>query len=171
MEIELVIDNREIELIKKLQIDHKITIEQLEVGDVVFRQGDETIFVIERKSVNDLKSSICDGRAREQKTRLLGNFQRDRIMYLIQGSLDLPRNSEIRGLPVGTLIASLINTQLRDGIKVYKTSSMDETVEFLKKMHDKFQKNGDTFFKDQECISATAYSSSLKKKKKSKYDN
>lgn len=171
----LLIDNREREIIKLLESKNvKFTPSQLDIGDIVFKNGDETILVIERKTVPDLKASICDGRGREQKTRLLGTTCKSRIMYLIEGSLDKPLTSKISGLPVSTLVGSLINTQFRDGIKVYKTNSINETVEFICKIYDKLQKDGSTYFKDSGDsgesnnvgITDAAYSSSLKKCKK-----
>ena len=153
--IELVIDNREHELIQKLQPSNAILIEQLDVGDILFRENGNTILVIERKTVNDLKASICDGRGREQKARLLGSTPRQRIIYLIEGSLDKPMSAKISGLPVSTLVGSLINTQLRDGIKVYKTSTIDESTEFIIKLLDKLEKDGDTYFRDEEYNHAT----------------
>ena len=44
MTIELVIDNRENDLISKFQND-KIIIEQLEVGDIIYRQNNEIILI------------------------------------------------------------------------------------------------------------------------------
>ena len=83
--IELVIDNRETELIEKLKEKKiKFSVEQLDVGDILYRNGEEVILIIERKSVNDLKASICDGRGREQKARLLGSTPKERIMYLLK---------------------------------------------------------------------------------------
>jgi len=168
--IELVIDNRETELIEKLKNrGNKTTfsVEQLDVGDILYRKGEEIILIIERKNVNDLKASICDGRGREQKARLLGSTPRERIMYLIEGSMDKSLESKISGVPVSTLIGSLINTQLRDGIKVYKTSSMNESVEFLCKLHDKIEKNGDEYFNEKEQkTSSVEYAATLKKSKK-----
>lgn len=168
MSIELVIDNREIELIKKLQKNHEITVEQLPIGDIIFRQGEEVILVIERKTVKDLKASICDGRGREQKARLLGSFPKHRIMYLVEGTnLDVPITSKISGMPVSTLVGSMINTQLRDNIRVYKTSGLVETTGFLVKMREKLEKDMDKFFKDEEQkVSASKYASTLKKSKK-----
>ena len=166
--IELVIDNRETELIEKLKEKKiKFCVEQLDVGDILYRKGEEVILIIERKSVNDLKASICDGRGREQKARLLGSTPKERIMYLIEGSLDKPLESKISGVPVSTLVGSLINTQLRDNIKVYKTASMNESVEFVCKLHDKIEKDGDEYFneKDQK-ISSGEYAATLKKSKK-----
>jgi ERCC4-type nuclease len=166
-DIELVIDVRERGLIEKLQSTNEIKVEQLDIGDIIFRDGDTIILVIERKTINDLKSSICDGRGREQKARLLGSVPKHRIMYLIEGSLNKPLDFNVSGVPVSTLIGSLVNTQLRDGIKVYKTASMDESVNFLRKLHDKLKKDVSTFFKDEEqSISVIKYTSSLKKSKK-----
>ena len=166
--IELVIDNRETELIEKLKEKKiKFCVEQLDVGDILYRKGEEVILIIERKSVNDLKASICDGRGREQKARLLGSTPKERIMYLIEGSLDKPLESKISGVPVSTLVGSLINTQLRDNIKVYKTASMNESVEFVCKLHDKIEKDGDEYFNENDQkISSGEYAATLKKSKK-----
>ena len=166
--IELVIDNREHDLVQKIKPLIQPLIEQLEVGDILFREDGKTILVIERKTVNDLKASICDGRGREQKARLLGSTPRQRIIYLVEGSLDKPMSSKISGLPVSTLVGSLINTQLRDGIKVYKTSTIDESAEFIVKLLDKLEKDGDTYFRDEEYKSSDEnYAATLKKSKKS----
>jgi len=165
--IELVIDNREHDLIQKIQPLIQPLIEQLEVGDILFREDGNTILVIERKTVNDLKASICDGRGREQKARLLGSTPRQRIIYLVEGSLDKPMSAKISGLPVSTLVGSLINTQLRDGIKVYKTNTIDESAEFIVKLLDKLEKDGDTYFRDEEYKSSDGnYAATLKKSKK-----
>ena len=167
MPIELVIDNREHELILKLQSSTSIKVEQLEVGDILFRLEGETVLIIERKTVNDLKASICDGRGREQKARLIGSTPRQRIIYLVEGSLDKTLNSKIGGVPVSTLIGSLINTQLRDGIKVYKTSTIDESAEFIIKLYEKLEKDGDTYFMTEDGKSSdSTYAATLKKSKK-----
>jgi crossover junction endonuclease MUS81 len=167
MSIELVIDNREQELIKKIDNSHSILIEQLEIGDILFRKNGETILVIERKTVDDLKSSICDGRFREQKSRLIGSTPIKRIMYLIEGSLDKPLSTKISGVPVSTLIGSIINIQLRDGIKVHKTNSINESFSFILKLHEKLEKDLDLFFHEEEQqITDVTYATNLKKSKK-----
>lgn len=169
MSIELIIDNREHKLIKELKTTHEITVEQLPLGDIVFRRDGEIILIIERKTILDLRASICDGRGREQKARLLGSgTPTDRIMYLIEGDMDIPLKTKLRGIPASTLVGCLINTQLRDNIKVYKTSSLAETANFIRKMLDKLEKDGDKYFQDGEKrISASQYSATLKKHKKS----
>lgn len=165
MTIKCVIDNREIDLINMLG-DNIIT-EQLNVGDIIFRdsENDNIILVIERKTLNDLKASILDGRAREQKARLLANFPTNRIMYLIEGNIMDKEN--INKLPIDTLLGSLINTQLRDNIKVYKTNCIKESVEFIKKLHSKLEKDNDIYFSDCEIKNTEeSYAFTLKTSKK-----
>lgn len=167
MTIELVIDNREHHLIESLEGVCPVKVETLDIGDILFREESETILVIERKTIADLKASICDGRAREQKARLLNcGIPIDRIMYLIEGNMDKPLATRVNGIPISTLLGSLINTQLRDGLKVYKTASLHETASYIQKLLDKLIKDGDKYFRRSEGISASKYSATLKKKKK-----
>jgi crossover junction endonuclease MUS81 len=171
MTVELVIDTRENKIINLLQNNINITIEQLDLGDIVFRQDGKIVFIIERKTLADLKASICDGRSREQKMRLLGSeIPCNRILYLIEGNINSSTTrKQLRGFPITTLIGSLINTQLRDNIKVYKTESLQETVQFITRLYKKFNKEIDmkTYFNDKKSISDIEYCSSLKKRKKS----
>lgn len=168
--MELVIDVREHHIIEKLTECNtiKFSTEQLDIGDIIFRQDGEIVLIIERKTVNDLKASICDGRAREQKLRLLGSgIPIEKILYLIEGNIDKNLEDKVSGLPISTLLGSLINTQMRDNIKVYKTLSLNETVNYIIKMLDKLTKDGDTYFQIKHSISQSEYASSLKKSKKS----
>ena len=166
MSIELVIDYRENALISLFD-PNDIKVESLDLGDIVFREKGDNILIIERKTILDLKASICDGRMREQKARFLGcDIENNHIMYLIEGNMDKDLNSKVSGLPVSTLVGSLINTQLRDGIKVYKTHSIKETINFLVKMKDKLEKDRDKYFNEKNTVSKAEYSVTLKQKKK-----
>jgi ERCC4-type nuclease len=165
--MELIIDTREkglIELLNKNLIEFKI--EQLELGDILLRKNEEIELIIERKTINDLKASICDGRNREQKARLLKSFPTNRILYMIEGNFDKDLNYSINGLPVSTLVGSMINTLFRDDIKIYKTNSIEESLNFLIKLKDKFEKDANNFFNKNEEVSDEKYSSTLKKSKK-----
>lgn len=166
--IELILDTREHYLIEELQKSFAVNTKQLELGDIIFKKDDEIILIIERKTINDLKASICDGRHREQKARLLGSGTSiNRIMYIIEGSLDKSMDTKVAGVPISTLLGSLINTQLRDNIKVYKTNSLLETSEFIKKLWDKLNKDYEEYFNDDnEKISSSKYASTLKTSKK-----
>ena len=53
----------------------------------------------------------------------------------------------ISGLNYYTLTSSLINCLLRDDLKVYKTSNIQETIKFIENFITKLQKQGITFLK------------------------
>lgn len=164
--LKLIIDQRERELKTYFENKDNVLIETLDIGDIMFSCEGEIVLIIERKTVSDLGASICDGRSREQKARLLGSgIHKDRIMYIVEGDLTKVRT---RGVTTTTLMGSIINTQFRDGIKVYKTLSLNETITFIEKVFDKLKKDGTSFwqYNNNHNISASEYSSTLKTKKK-----
>ena len=167
--IHLIIDNRERDLIELLINNNTPhTVEMLDLGDIVFRNDDNVVLIIERKTVNDLKASICDGRGREQKARLMNcGLSVDRIMYLVEGKLSMSLDMNVSGVPVSTLVGSIINTQFRDGIKVYKTTTINETANFIHRMIEKFISDGDSYFGSVKLsIDDCSYARTLKTKKK-----
>lgn len=161
----MIIDCRERGLIEKLD---NIKVEQLDIGDIIFKKDDEIILLVERKTVDDLKASIIDGRNREQKARILGSgTPNERILYIIEGNLDKSLENKSYGVPISVLLGSLINTQYRDNIKVYKTSSIQETSVYLKKILQKFNTDLDAYFnEDIYKINKNDYCETLNKKKK-----
>ena len=130
------IDNREVELIKYFSAD-KICVEQLEVGDLVIKRSDGSVlYIFERKTVSDLSASICDGRLREQKMRLLGCYKANQIFYIIEGNLMKDKGVRVKG-GVDTLLGSITNMLLRDGIHVLRTTSLEETFLLVQKLFKK----------------------------------
>ena len=89
MTLKIIIDSREIQLYNILierdldKYSIYISKEQLELGDIRII-SDNIDFIYERKTMNDLLSSIKDGRYKEQKHRLLSNHKN--INYIIEGS-------------------------------------------------------------------------------------
>jgi ERCC4-type nuclease len=169
--MELVIDNRErglIKLLEGLNVEHQVGV--LDIGDVnwVDSSTKEVFMVIERKTVADLKASICDGRSREQKARILNcGLSRDRIMFLIEGSLSKSLDSKIANIPVSTLIGSIVNMQLRDNIKVYRTMSLAETANYITRMDQKIRFERDVYFKGGgDAASPASYAATLKTRKR-----
>ena len=135
MSFELLIDSREKILKEYFHEEHFVN---LDVGDIIIKKNEQIVLVIERKTINDLKCSIVDGRWKEQKTRLLNNIPRERIIYLIEGNI-LKKTTMKGGSK--TLIGATINCMLRDGIKVYKTTNVKETVMFIEKFTIHSKKN------------------------------
>ena len=136
----MIIDNREKDLINLLnekQIPFQS--ENLELGDILYKLDNNDILLIERKTVNDLMASIKDGRHREQKLRLLKKQNEGcNIFYLIEGSFLYNKNKD-------TLYSAVLNTLMRDNIKVIFTGLIEETVSFLLKIESKLN-----FYNNQE---------------------
>jgi len=164
MSVELVIDVRETKLINIIRESSSQTIlitKALDIGDIQIKRGDDILVLIERKTVSDLKSSICDGRAKEQKARIMGSgIPIERILYLIEGNISTEKQV--------SLLGSIINTQFRDGIKVYKTESILETSLFVVKLYEKFlsEKFLCEMLDMSNKIDSTSYLATLKQKKK-----
>lgn len=162
MNVELVIDQREREL--KEHFCDRATMEMLDIGDILFRIEKRIILIIERKSVDDLSASICDGRSREQRARLLGcGIERNRIMYLIEGNI--LKKKRVNG-GSDTLVGSVINMLLRDGIMVYKTNNMEETKFFINRLYEKLQTDIESFWLDIDAKPKIQYEATLRAKKK-----
>ncbi|XP_026945837.1 crossover junction endonuclease MUS81 isoform X3 [Sagmatias obliquidens] len=127
------------ELLRELQRLHVThTVRKLHVGDFVWvaqetsprdpaRPGELVLDqIVERKRLDDLCSSIIDGRFREQKFRLkrcgLG-----RRVYLVE------EHGSVRNLslPEGTLLQAVTNTQVIDGFFVKRTADIKESAAYL----------------------------------------
>lgn len=165
MTVKLTVDNRENHLIKLLNTNNvSFEVKQLDIGDIVFQnENNDIILIIERKTLHDLKASICDGRLREQRARLLSNYDTKRIMYIIEGDI----NNVSKSVNIDTLLGSMINMQLRDSIMVYKTINILETTRYIMKLHGKLEKDISEYFKENREITKTEYCSTIKTKKKS----
>lgn len=134
--INIIIDNRETELYKDIierdldKYKDKITItkEQLELGDIIIKIDDDSdsTFVYERKTMNDMISSVKDGRYKEQKTRLMSNYTN--INYIIEGTdIICSNNSHSQQL----LTSIYYYSMYRDNINVLFTKNVKETVTLI----------------------------------------
>lgn len=85
--VSLIIDSREFKL-RELLTEQNIPyeIKMMELGDIELTDGERHL-IIERKSYQDLKSSIRDSRFREQRSRLLlwRNEENQKCIYFIEG--------------------------------------------------------------------------------------
>ena len=145
------IDNREEELIKNINFlianipsfkDIQVIIETLSLGDIIICDDDSEKLVIERKSVNDLLSSIKDGRYEEQSYRLNGlNHHNHNIIYLIEGDINRLNNrfkdNKIEKL---TLYSAILSLNYYKGFSVIRTFSLEETAIFVCNSANKLKK-------------------------------
>ena len=86
-------------------------------------------FIVERKTAEDLASSVKDGRFLEQKYRL-DKSGLQRVIYLVENELN---TQDI--LPADHLLNAVVYTEMADGYMVQRTAGPSGTVEFLARMH------------------------------------
>ena len=145
------IDNREEDLIKNINYlisnipsfkDIQIIVETLPLGDIIICDDISEKLVIERKSVNDLLSSIKDGRYEEQSYRLNGlHHHNHNIIYLIEGDINRLNNRfKDNKLEKLTLYSAILSLNYFKGFSVIRTFSLEETAIFVCNTVNKLKK-------------------------------
>jgi ERCC4-type nuclease len=111
--------------------DIQMTVECLPLGDIIIMHPtlkDVEALMIERKCVNDLLSSIKDGRYEEQSYRLNGNaVHNHNIMYLIEGDV---RKGSLKSMSQ-MLYSAMFSLNYYKGFSVMRTFNLEETALFL----------------------------------------
>lgn len=165
----LVIDSREHEFIqfcreKILQYPH-ITCEvaQLDLGDMELHYKDEKLLVWERKTFQDLLSSIKDGRYGEQSHRLLHEYPATKVVYLIEGILSQLKEGERK-----MALSAMTTLAFFKGVHLWRSVHVNDSVDQILLCCDKIYREyeaGNTFNKSipSEPVS---YSHFVKKVKK-----
>ena len=173
--MKIIIDCREQSLFENLlPITSEIIYEKknLEIGDVVFESDEgKIILIIERKTVDDLLSSLKDGRYVEQSFRLnaLEEVPNHHIYYLIEGKLD--RKNEV-------VYSSMFSLSYFKGFSILKTANVSETAFMITQMAKKLLREKDKrlpYYSNEsieevkeETKTKTSYCTVLQKSKKSK---
>ena len=149
--IKIIIDNRENELIKiitqlintsKIFKDLQISTENLPLGDIIISDGIDEKLIIERKTVNDLLSSIKDGRYEEQSYRLNGLEQHNHnIMYLIEGDINKVNLFKDTRIDKITLYSAIFSLNYYKGFSVLRTFNIEETAIYICNSANKLRKS------------------------------
>tara|TARA_B110000261_G_scaffold34877_1_gene40380 strand:+ start:4540 stop:5355 length:816 start_codon:yes stop_codon:yes gene_type:complete len=108
----------------------EIIIKTLELGDYILydEKTEQTIFIIERKSLADLESSIKDGRYNEQSFRLKGlDIHNHNIYYLIEGSIINYKHGYFKN----TLYAAVFSLGYYKGFSTINTINNIESAEYI----------------------------------------
>ncbi|KAK9741951.1 hypothetical protein RND81_03G139300 [Saponaria officinalis] len=132
----LVLDDREHfirsnsrNIIQKIGREFKIEIQvrRLPVGDGIWIARHKQLhteyvldFIVERKNVDDLRSSIRDNRYKEQKLRLLRTGIK-KIIYLVEGDPNLCEAAD-------SIKTACFTTELLEGFDVQRTSGLSDTL-------------------------------------------
>lgn len=127
----------------------KLKVDNLKIGDVAFVEidkneneiGDE-LLLFERKNLNDLASSIKDGRYAEQSFRLDGYqaVPNHNIVYLIEGDISKYRESQYTRINKKTLLSSMFSILYYKGFSVVRTMNVLETSELIWSWADKLDR-------------------------------
>jgi ERCC4-type nuclease len=133
--MKIIIDCRESKLIQacrdlfgvneKLKKDIILETDNLLLGDIIIKDKDNVdILIIERKTIDDLVSSIKDGRYAEQSLRLdsLEHLNHN-IIYLIEGNISY-NNKQI-------IYSSMFSLNYYKGFSVFRTMSIEESAYYI----------------------------------------
>lgn len=123
--------------INKYTTPIKIVSENLPLGDIIICDDDGTErVIIERKSLNDLAASICDGRYKEQSFRLNQcSIHNHHIYYLIEGQLKTYKSYS--RIDKRALLSSMVSISYFKGFSVHRTNDMQESAEWILQFADK----------------------------------
>jgi crossover junction endonuclease MUS81 len=111
--------------------------EVLPLGDVLIKTDDDVpLVLIERKTINDLLSSIKDGRYEEQSYRLKNTeeYPLHHILYIIEGMYSFHQDKK-------TVLSAMTSLFLFKGFSVQRTCSLSETAEYILNMTDKIDRD------------------------------
>ncbi len=108
----------------------------LDVGDIVFRRGDQELAILERKTVEDLAASQKDGRYREQRARLLAKKGTGVAVGYV---LEAPDWSATLSRTWGAfkevhLQTAVVRLQMRYGLAVYMAADLRETIMWIRRI-------------------------------------
>lgn len=134
------VDIREVELLKAIieltltNDNYKgitVTSENLPLGDVIICDDTTEKIIIERKTIQDLSSSIKDGRYEEQSYRLCGiGHERHNIIYLIEGDFNTISNFKYK-IDKPTMFSAIFSLNYYKGFSVIRTINIHETAFYL----------------------------------------
>lgn len=177
-EVTLLIDNRE----KKMKTNHTyffdelkftnipVMLRNLPLADFAWTVDITTVndvgysylldYVVERKTVDDLVSSIKDGRYKDQKKRLK-NSDITHVYYLIEGNLD-----KEKGFP--GLTPAIAAIRLVNNFTMMRTDNARASVDFLIKVHSRMKKHVDDLINKDSVTFKRTYEDFFKRQNKYK---
>ena len=148
----LILDCREKKLISYLVQNEVVhTVESLTLGDICIKNKEgETVALFERKTIQDLLSSISDGRYEEQSFRLLeSGLPKNHIYYIIEGNIDKYVGKGSGLYSKSTVHSCLYSLTFVKGFSVLCSQNLNHTgdivMKFMKKMESESTVNNGTY--------------------------
>ena len=146
------VDARERELIELISValtedkykGIELVVGSLPLGDIILSLNQSDKLIIERKTINDLASSIKDGRYAEQSFRLNGiDHPNHNIIYLIEGDLSKWNTYKGTKMDKSTIYSALISINYYKGFSVHRSTSSAESATIVCSMANKLRKDVD----------------------------
>ena len=163
----IIIDTRETDIIKGLknhELNHEVN--QLDIGDCHLLKKNELMMIIERKHVNDLASSILDGRYKEQAYRLQkSNLHNHQIVYLIEGSINNYHNKYSR-ITKETLLSALFSLNFYLGFSLVFSDNVNMSILLIQTWSKKLLKENKLPFYQNQTTEDASYLECVTIKKK-----
>jgi len=156
----VILDSREITLEKIFENHYQknFTYQNLQIGDIQIKnENNDDISVFERKTINDLKSSLKDGRFSEQKARILSsNFVHK--CYIFEGKCDEEFKSTFKQI--------IIRLQMKYKMLVFLTENINDTYKLITTIVDKYEKDVTYYDCDKSKSASINYIDTVKLCKK-----
>lgn len=107
---------------------HGVQRKRLPVGDYQVSHGDSVV-LFERKTPDDWRSSIIDGRLESQRARADALFKEAgvKLVYLLEGTMPTWTSEYIYGVQNKALASSILMTSLRDDYHVVHAPTLAST--------------------------------------------
>lgn len=165
----LIVDCRERALSKYFNaLELKHTSESLPLGDIVIRNNEgQTVVLFERKTLQDLLSSIADGRYDEQSFRLMEcGLDKHRIYYIIEGNIENYVGKGSGLYSKSTIHSCIYSLSFVKGFSLICSNSLTHTGDILEKFYTKLVKEGESGVSGENGIMKGNYLDSIKIQKK-----
>lgn len=166
----LIVDTREFSILSILEaanVGFRYEQRSLPVGDFtwVWRsdKSDEYMAgcIVERKAIEDLSTSIKDGRYEEQRRRLArapGIYQ---VIYVVEGTYSESAQRNPTLLPETSLITAIRHTELCENFSVLITTNVADTAQTLIEIHTRIMSKG--FKKEEDSTTYRDFSQEIHK--------
>jgi len=163
--MKIVIDKREKGMLEIIKGNDDIEYEEkmLDIGDIqIMNDEDEIEYLIERKTINDLMSSIIDGRYKEQKTRILENIDKSKFIYLIEMTGYVKKYEKM-------INGFLLNNIFRDNITIIYSFNIQHSINLIITFYNKLKYK--EFLVDNKMVNFIHNQTKKKKILENKFEN
>ena len=163
--MKIIIDKRErgiLDIIKDID-DIEYEEKMLDIGDIqIINDVNEIEYLIERKTINDLMSSVIDGRYKEQKTRILENIDKSKFIYLIEMTGYVKKYEKM-------INGFLLNNIFRDNITIIYSFNIQHSINLIITFYNKLKYK--EFLVDNKMVNFIHNQTKKKKILENKFEN